>query len=204
MRLIGMMDSPYVRRTAVALTAMEIPFRHAPISVFRGYAEFAAINPVVKAPTLLTDDGVVLMESGLILDFAERIARPGFSLLPADRATLARHQAVSGLALAACEKAVAIVYELNLRPAEKQHAPWIERVSGQLGAALGLLEAAVAAPRTGAFLFGPTLTRADIDVAVAWGFMTLMIPDRLGERPALAAFAALAEARPEFCACPQT
>lgn len=204
MRLIGMMDSPFVRRTAVALTAMELPFRHEPISVFRGFAEFSAINPVVKAPTLVTDDGVVLMDSGLILDYAERIARPGFSLLPADRATLARHQAVSGLALAACEKAVAIVYELNLRPEEKRHAPWLERVGGQLDAALAELETTVAAPRAGGLLFGPALTRADIDVAVAWGFMTLMIPDRLGARPALAAFAAAAEARAEFLACPQT
>lgn len=204
MRLIGMMDSPFVRRTAVALTAMEIPFAHAPVSVFRGYAEFAAVNPVVKAPTLVTDEGEVIMESGLILDYAERIARPGHSLMPADRQTLARHQAVSGLALAACEKAVAIVYELNLRPAEKQHAPWLDRVSGQLSAALGLLEAAVSATRPTPFLFGPTPLRADIDVAVAWGFMTLMIPDRLGPRPALAAFSATAEARREFLACPQT
>lgn len=204
MRLIGMMDSPYVRRTAVALTAMEIPFRHEPVSVFRGYETFAAINPVVKAPTLVTDEGVVLMDSGLILDLAERLARPGRSLLPADRLTLARHQAASGLALALCEKAVSIVYEFNLRPEEKRHAPWIERVSGQLAAALGLLEATVAAPRGPAFLFGPEPTRADIDVAVAWGFATLMIPDRLGDRPALAAFARMAEERPEFRACPQT
>lgn len=203
MRLIGMMDSPYVRRTAVALAAMDIPFRHEPISVFRGFDTFAAINPVVKAPTLVTDEGQVIMESGLILDFAERLG-PGRSLMPGDRVTLARHQAASGLALAACEKAVAIVYELNLRPAERQHAPWLDRVSGQLSAALALLEATVAAPRASAFLFGPDLTRADIDVAVAWSFMSLMIPDRLGDRPALAAFAAAAEARPEFLVNPQT
>jgi hypothetical protein len=47
---------------------------------------------------------------------------------------------ILGLALAACEKSVQIVYEHNLRPAEKQHAPWIERVTGQLLAAYTLLD----------------------------------------------------------------
>ena len=127
MRLNGMMDSPYVRRTAIALTAMDIPFRSEPVSVFRDYAAFAAINPVVKAPTLVTDEGTVLMDSGLILDLAERLARPGRSLLPADRLTLARPQAVSGLALAACEKAVVIVYEMNLRGESERSATCLAR-----------------------------------------------------------------------------
>jgi glutathione S-transferase len=69
MRLIGMLDSPYVRRVAISLTAVGIPFEHEPLSVFRTYKEFEAINPVVKAPTLVLDDGTVLMESSLILEY---------------------------------------------------------------------------------------------------------------------------------------
>ena len=48
---------------------------------------------------------------------------------------------VVGLALAACEKSVQIVYERELRPAEKLHAPWIARVTEQLLAAYDALEA---------------------------------------------------------------
>src|SRR5262245_45165972 len=73
MRLIGMMDSPYVRRVAVSLKCLGLPLVHEPVSVFRHYDRFAAINPVVKAPTLVTDDSVVLMESTLILEHAERL-----------------------------------------------------------------------------------------------------------------------------------
>ena len=61
MRLIGMLDSPYVRRTALTLAALDIPFAHEPLSVFRHYDAFAAINPVVKAPTVVTDDGVEIL-----------------------------------------------------------------------------------------------------------------------------------------------
>ena len=67
MKLIGMLDSPYVRRVAVSLQVMGIEFEHQSLSVFRGYDEFALINPVVKAPTLLFDDGGMLMDSTLIL-----------------------------------------------------------------------------------------------------------------------------------------
>lgn len=57
MRLIGMLDSPYVRRVAVSLQLLGLPFRHESLSVFRAYEQFRAINPVVKAPTLVCADG---------------------------------------------------------------------------------------------------------------------------------------------------
>ena len=51
---------------------------------------------------------------------------------------------MTGLALAACEKVMQIVYEHNLRPAEKLHAPWLERVHRQMMAALTALDAEIA------------------------------------------------------------
>src|SRR5580658_2222474 len=109
MRLIGMLDSPYVRRVAVSLTFMGLDFRQESVSVFRHYETFAAINPVVKAPTLVTDAGVVLMDSTLILDYAERLATPERRLSPTGLGDYARAQRLTGLALAACEKMVQIV-----------------------------------------------------------------------------------------------
>lgn len=70
MQLIGMLDSPYVRRTAISLAALGLPFEHRALSVFSTFDAFHAINPVVKAPTLICDDGVVLMDSSLILEYA--------------------------------------------------------------------------------------------------------------------------------------
>ena len=59
MRLIGMLDAPHVRRTAISMRFMGLPCEH---------------EPVLKAPILVLDDGTVLMESGLILDYPERLA----------------------------------------------------------------------------------------------------------------------------------
>src|SRR5437870_5204389 len=74
MQLIGMLDSPYVRRTAITLECLGIPFEHKPVSVFFTFEAFQRLNPVVKAPTLICDGGEVLMDSNLIIQYAESIA----------------------------------------------------------------------------------------------------------------------------------
>ena len=162
MKLIGMLDSPYVRRVAISLELYGVDFVHEPLSVFRTFTEFSQINPVVKAPTLVLDDGTVLMDSSLILDYLETLAPADKKLLPSHPAARARDLQTLGLALAACEKSVQIVYEHNLRPAEKLHAPWLDRVSGQLLAAYSLLEKQLSDSET--------LSQASITAAVAWSF----------------------------------
>ena len=201
MQLVGMLDSPYVRRAAISLRLLGLAFEHRPVSVFSTFEQFRAINPVVKAPTLVCDDGSVLMDSTLIIDYAEALA--GRSLTPAEVAQRQRALRITGLALAACEKTVQIVYEHNLRPAEKLHQPWLDRVQGQLAAAYSALEqeaAAMPLPDDEA-----TLTRAGVSTAVAWSFTQLMLPEVIAPSsfPLLAAYAARVERLPVFLASPQ-
>ena len=200
MRLIGMLDSPYVRRVAISLTAMGFGFDHEPLSVFRDFDAFRAINPTVKAPTLVTDDGTILIDSTLILAYLERIALADRRLSPDDPADFLAAQRVIGLALAACEKTVQIVYETTLRPAEKQYEPWLDRVHAQLHDAYDLLEAAYAG--VGDWLVSGRRTQADITAAVTWHFTASRLPDVVPATryPALAALSARAEASAEFAA----
>jgi glutathione S-transferase len=186
MKLIGMLDSPYVRRVAVSLETLGLPFELDQLSVFRNFEQFSAINPVVKAPTLVTDDGVVLMESSVILEFVAR------RLMPEG----ARAVRQVGLALAACEKSVSIVYELNTRPAEKQHQPWLDRVVSQLNFAYTALEAEI--PNN--WCSGEDLMQPQITTAVAWRFTQHTSPERVAAAnfPKLATLSARAEALPAF------
>ena len=69
MQLIGMLDSPYVRRVAIALIVAKVPFTHRPTSLFRHIDEFSSINPLLEAPTLLTDDRAAQIDSNVILDY---------------------------------------------------------------------------------------------------------------------------------------
>jgi len=170
MKLVGMLDSPYVRRVAISLELYGVDFVHESLSVFSTYAEFSAINPVVKAPTLVLDDATVLMDSSLILDYFETLAPPDKKLLPHNACARAKELQVLGLALAACEKTVQIVYEHHLRPAEKLHEPWLDRVTGQLLAAYSLLETHLAQAS------GERLNQAALTAAVAWSFTQLKLP----------------------------
>ena len=202
MQLIGMLDSPYVRRVAVSLQLLGLPFEHRSISVFRKFERFRAINPVVKAPSLVCDDGTVLMDSTLILEYAESLAAPGESLLPTGIAERQRALRVIGLALAACEKSVQIVYERNLRPAEKLHQPWVSRVTGQLLAACNGLESELV--RMPLPLANQRMDQAGVTTAVAWHFTQMMLPEVVpgSEFPVLREFSAAAEQFPEFVAAP--
>jgi len=197
MQLIGMLDSPYVRRVAISLQQLELPFEHRSISVFRGFDSFQAINPVVKVPTLICDDGVALMDSTLILDHAESLARPGLSLMPTDVVERRDALRLVGLGLAACEKSVQLFYERVLRPEDRQHAPWAARVTGQMGHALRLLDVSIAQRMPAP---SERLDQALITGAVAWYFARQVVPDAvpLDAYPALRDLSAEAETRPEF------
>ena len=201
MQLIGMLDSPYVRRAAISLQLLGLPFEHQSVSVFRGFDAFSRINPVVKAPTLVCDDGTVLMDSTLIIDYAEALAAPR-SLMPRAIAQRQRTLQLTGLALAACEKSVQIVYEHGLRPPEKLHAPWLTRVQGQLAAALSAAEVELA--RRPLACTSASIDQAGVSCAVAWFFVQAMQPELAdaARYPALAAHSAQAEQLPAFAKAP--
>jgi glutathione S-transferase len=202
MQLIGMLDSPYVRRVAVSLQFLGLPFEHRSVSVFSTFEQFQQINPVVKAPSLVCDDGEVLMDSTLILEYAEALAGARKSLLPGSIAERQHALRVIGLALAACEKSVQIVYERNLRPPEKLHEPWVARVTGQLLAAYEALESELR--RRSLAVTSSTITQAGISTAVAWHFTQQMLPEVIpaANYPTLRAFSSTAELLPEFMRAP--
>ncbi|MFK8259058.1 glutathione S-transferase [Erwinia sp. AnSW2-5] len=201
MKLIGMLDSPYVRRVAVSLAYYGVAFENQQLSVFSTFDAFAQLNPVVKAPTLILDDGTQLMDSSLILSYFESQADAQHQLLPTAPAALATDLALLGVILAASEKAVQHVYEHNLRPAEKQHQPWTDRVTGQLLAACHAWQTALETRPV-------TQEKPDqvaITSAVVWSFIQLMIPEvvKADEFDVIAAQTKRMETQTEFRHYPQ-
>jgi glutathione S-transferase len=200
MQLIGMLDSPYVRRVAIALIMAKTPFIHRPVSLFRHIDQFSKFNPLLKAPTLLTDDGVTLMDSSVILEYLAGVDPliAALSTAPAPQ-RLAAFRATA-LGLTVMEKAVQRHYERMLRPAEKQDGPWVDRVTGQLTAGLNALD--VELPGSG-WIAGE-LGVADITAVCAFGFTHSLLADIVDtdRYPNLGAFSARAEALPAFRAAP--
>jgi glutathione S-transferase len=71
MILIGMFDSPFVRRVAVSMNLLGIPFEHRNWSVGRDFELIRQFNPLGRVPALVQADGDTLIESSAILDFLD-------------------------------------------------------------------------------------------------------------------------------------
>jgi glutathione S-transferase len=200
MILIGYLDSPFVRRVAVTAQYLALPYEHRELSIFRDFDQFRAINPLVKVPTLICDDGQTLVDSTLIIDYLESIA--GRSLMPASETDRIRALNIIGTSMVAMEKVAQLIYETKQRPEHVQHAPWIDRLSQQLCGALELMEGSVG--DGSAWFFGAEISQADITAAIAWRFVQHVVPERASgdDYPGLVAFSRRAELLPEFVACP--
>jgi glutathione S-transferase len=175
-----------------------LSFEHRSVSVFRHMDEFRAINPLIKAPTLVCDDGTVVTDSFLIVQHMEDVA--GRTLRPGDPTERRRDLGLLGVGIVAADKAVGVEYERK-RPEPQRYAPWMDRVVTQLHTALDLLDAAAAEKRLAS---GPDVRPADIAAAVAWSFCRFVIPDVTEERrwPALVRHTAACEALDVFRAWP--
>jgi len=205
MQLIGYLDSPFVRRVAITLEMLGIEYAHRELSIFRDFDEFHSINPLVKVPTLLLDDGQVLVDSNLIINYLEtQLAKR--SLMPEDPAAYRKALQQIGVALIAMEKVAGLIYETGQRPPERQHQPWIDRLQTQLKGAVDLMESAVSASTAAGnkWLSAGDFSQADISTAVAWRFTQHVdkADIKAADYPALVDYSARAEALPEFRVCP--
>ena len=196
MILIGQYDSSFVRRVAIAMRLYDLPFEHRPWSVFGEGDKVQAINPLMRVPTLVLDDGDVVADSPSILDYIDGLVPPERRLLPQGKPE--RRQALKVMAFSTgfADKGVSLFYELHLH--ETPSAYFVERSRAQISAVLAALEAERAA-RPGKFWFG-RMTHADIAVACAWRHVSEAHPGLIDPAvlPALAAHAASMEALPVF------
>lgn len=202
MILIGQYDSPFVRRVGIALTLYGLTFEHRPWSVFGDAEKIRPLNPLVRVPTLVLDDGTALIESHAILDHLDALVSPERRLFPVDEP--ARHRAlrIAALATGLGDKAVSLFYEKRLH--REVSDVWVERCRAQIAGVLAALEADRAG-RTTDYWFGPRIGHADIAVAAVLRFVAEAHPGlvAMADYPALQAHAVRHEALPVFQAIMQ-
>lgn len=170
MKLIGMFDSPFVRRVAVTMQLTGSPYEHLNWSVGKDFERIRALSPIGRVPALVLDDGEVLIDSSAILDYVDERAG-AHRLLASEGAQRRRALQLMAIATGAADKGVAQLYERAFRPSEKVHAPWLERCAVQVASGLSELERAASAVNEDAWLLGPSITQADITVACAMTFL---------------------------------
>lgn len=199
MQLIGQYDSPFVRRTAIALTLYGIEFEHLPYSTFGDWEKFAAQNPLRRVPTLVLDHGEALIDSAAILDHLDETHGRERALIapsgPARRAALRRIALATGIADKAVSFFYARLFSAGLDPA------FSARCEAQIRDGLAALDSECGA-RSADWWHGAGPGHDDIAVACVARFLAEAYADlvRLSDYPALAAHSARAEALPAFLA----
>lgn len=195
MFLIGQYDSPFVRRVGIAMRLYGVAFEQKPWSTFSDGDKIAAYNPLRRVPTLVLDDGEVLIESWAILDWLDQQVSPERALIAASG--LQRHKAlkIAALGTGLADKAVILFYEGVLH--KVQSDVWVARCKTQIGAVLDGLERERTAVLT-PWWFGERIGHADIAVACALRFVRDVHPELFGDHPALLAHAEKCEALPVF------
>ncbi len=138
MILVGQYDSPYVRRVAISLRVLGFAYEHDQRSVFGDFDSMRRTNPLGRIPSLVLDDGQVLIDSAAILDWLDQTVGPERALTPVTGE--ARAVALQRIALACggIDKLGAANYERLIRPPAFRWPEWIARCLTQ---ATGALEA---------------------------------------------------------------
>jgi glutathione S-transferase len=96
--LVGQYSSPFVRRVGVSLRVLGFEYQHDTRPVFRDFDSVRQTNPVGRIPSLVLDDGEVLIDSAAILDWLDEAVGPARALLP--RAGPDRRRALRAIAFA--------------------------------------------------------------------------------------------------------
>jgi len=161
-----MFDSPYVRRVAISMRLLDLPFEHLNWSIGKDQDRIKELNPLGQVPILVLDDGDVLVDSATILDYLDDRVGPERALVPRSGEARRRVMAATTLAAGLADKARLQMYELLFRPAALRHAPLLARLHGQLLAVAAELDKLCAASTTD-YLFGESISQADITLGCA-------------------------------------
>jgi len=196
MILVGQFDSPFVRRVAVTLHHYGMPFTRNTMSVFGDAKDMQRINPLVRIPSLVLDDGEILIDSVAIVDMLDEIAGPARALVPPNGPGRRKILQATALAQGTTEKAGQVVYERHYHAGQALSKEWEQRCQSQIEAGLGRLESECAAP----WYFGDKLSHADFMAGCMVGYFHLRLPEEfpVGQFPKLQALARRCEAREEF------
>ncbi len=134
--------SPFSRKVKIAGIVLGLEDRIVPefADPLKADDTLRVQNPLGKMPTLLLEDGGIIYDSVVILDYLDQLAGGG-KIVPADPVQRREAQTLQALGDGIMDAALLIVYEGRHRPAEKRHEPWLDYQRGKIVRAITALEA---------------------------------------------------------------
>ncbi len=194
MILVGQYDSPFVRRVAVSLKVLGFAYEHDTRSVFGDFDSMRETNPLGRIPSLILDDGTVLIDSAAILDHLDETVGPERALVPSHGQSRREALQLIALATGAIDKIGAATYERLVRPSAHRWPDWIERCLTQGLGALAVLDKRIR-------VNGP-MDQAQITTGCLLGYIRLSDPGLMptGRYPTLDRLLSQLDTLPAFAA----
>jgi len=128
-------------------------------------------NPLGKIPALVIEDGSVLFDSRVILEYLDQRAGGG-KIVPRDPVARIAALRLQALCDGILDASILTIYEARWRPAEKHEAKWLEHQAGKVERGLAALEAAPppldSPPNVGQITLACTLGYRDFRFGDAW------------------------------------
>ena len=165
MKLVVATPSPFARKARIAM--LEKGLAH-DVIVQNPWQQGIAANPLGKVPVLYLDDGRIVHDSSVIVEYLETLGAPP-ALIPDDPPQRVTHKQVEAIADGICDAVVLVVTERS-RPPEKRSSEWIARQAAKIPKALDELERLLGSSDTfTAHAFG----LAEISTGCALGYLDL-------------------------------
>lgn len=191
--LFGSLASPYVRKVRVAAIELAVMDRigFTIVDPHAGPDRLGKVNPLHKVPTLIADDGRVLLDSPVIAAWLDHTFGP--KLIPPQAPGRWAVLTVEALADGLLDAGTSVRQE-RLRPPAEQSPGWIDKQMAKVFRTLDRLEA------DRAWRSGDGIDLGRIAVGCAIGWLEFRMPQEkvLAGRPELGAWYTAFAARPSM------
>lgn len=173
MKLIGSLASPYVRKVRVVFAEKKLDYGFVLENVWDADTTIAESNPLGKVPALLMDDGSVLFDSRVIVEYLDTLT-PVCKLIPPGGRERSSVKCWEALADGILDAAVTVRLEKIQRPESQQSEAWIARQMNKVQAGLQQLSADLGEKP---FCTGNQYTLADVAVGCTLGWLSFRFPE---------------------------
>ncbi len=192
MKLYGSLTSPYVRKARVLTREKNLQCEFVTADAWAVDSPIPALNPLGKVPVLSLDNGQVLFDSPVIIEYLDSLKTP--ALLPASGETRWAMLRWQALADGLLDAVVARLLE-SRRPVAQQSTDNIRRQEEKITRSIEY----TAQQLSQAWLMSDRFTLADLVMAVALEYIDFRYPhDWRGRHPRLGEWLAGIGARPAF------
>jgi len=172
MKLIGSLTSPYTRKVRIVLAEKKIDYEFEVDSPWTAGSPIPSINPLGKVPILILDDGTVLFDSRVIVEYIDSVA-PNNKLMPESNRERAEVKRWGAVADGICD-AAALIFLESKRPQAQQNPEWIARQHDKITRAIEYLSTQLG---EGNWCMGTHFSLSDVGAGCALGYISFRFPE---------------------------